>query len=197
MTNGSSIKDLIKNPDKIDGVMKSLKFYKDGFDEDNIQLWSRRKGVERILSDSLVENGKFIIRLNIVENCFEYPANMISLVGSPIIVNGFIKLEDSPGLISLEGFPRSSTGSINIENYDNINPNEQKWLFSNTKKDFLYNNYWEDYFQYLKNKVLDSNLPIKYLKELSELNIIELSIEKTKLRINKTNSYTTINKFKL
>ena len=201
-----TVGELIKNLDKVDRIMEAINFYKDGFDNEGIQLWSRKKGVERVLTDWLVVDGKFIVRFNIIENCFEYPAGMTSLIGSPRVVNGFVKLIDSPGLISLEGFPANVKGSIDHSGTNNLNPMEKNWVFRSRERDEnnevdydspKYVNYWEEYFEYVKELLIDSNLPKEYLNKINELDITSLATERSIQRINLVDSKLGIEKFKL
>jgi len=112
----------------------------------------------------------------------------------------------SPGLISLEGIPRNALGTINLLECKNVNPMEMDWHFrdreidENGDADYTtpkYTNYWKEYFEYVKEKILDSNLPKEYLEELQELDIVHLAEERSELRRNKAVSETGLKKFKL
>jgi len=189
----------------IEKIMKAMNCYKDGIDDDGVQLWSRDKGIETVFSDHLVNNGKLLVRFNFVKSTFILPGGMVSLIGSPRKTGSFgVKM--SPGLISLEGIPRNALGTINLLECKNVNPMEMDWHFrdreidENGDADYTtpkYTNYWKEYFEYVKEKILDSNLPKEYLEELQELDIVHLAEERSELRRNKAVSETGLKKFKL
>lgn len=177
--------------------MEAIKCYKDGVDEDGVQLWSRDKGMERVLTKSMVKNGEFIVRFNKVENIFECPAGMKNLKGCPKIVNGIFQVEDSPALISLEGMPRKIQGTVSYRNSININPIEAMW-YSSRDKECKYVDYWKEYHEWLQRILIDSNLPDEYIDKIfHDSNLPEQIRTKREERLNLSKSVFLLNKYNM